>query len=74
MGLPLRYTAPAVASSAGTALRTAEHGQGQAGAWRRRRGEICYYDSPNNALCYYRTPNVDIVIYNRILNNETLLL
>jgi hypothetical protein len=24
--------------------------------------EICYYDSPNNALCYYRTPNVDIVI------------
>jgi hypothetical protein len=25
-------------------------------------GEICYYDSPNNALCYYRTPNVDIVI------------
>jgi hypothetical protein len=26
------------------------------------RGEICYYDSPNNALCYYRTPNVNIVI------------
>jgi hypothetical protein len=25
-------------------------------------GEICYYNSPNNALYYYRTPNVDIVI------------
>jgi hypothetical protein len=25
-------------------------------------GEICYYDSLNNALSYYRTPNVNIVI------------
>jgi hypothetical protein len=25
-------------------------------------GEICYYDSLNNAFCYYRIPNVNIVI------------